>query len=67
MRWTAGPDASLRPLFFERNLYEKTLQLSQVLQAALLILQNDGLEIIHPHNLHFFGPRASDDASHSLP
>jgi hypothetical protein len=63
LQWTAGPNASLRPLFFEQTLYEKTLQLTEVLQSALAILQNDGLNIIHAHNLHFFSSQSGEEGS----
>jgi ABC-type transporter Mla subunit MlaD len=60
MQLAAGPNAALRPLLFERTVYERTLQLAEVLRMAIAVLQSDGLSIISARNLHFFRGRASD-------
>lgn len=60
LQMAAGPNAALRPLLYERTLYERTLQLVDVLNKAIALLQSDGLTLIGPRNLHFFRGKAAD-------
>lgn len=61
MQLSVGPHSGLRPLLLERTLYDRTLQLTETLRAALSILTVDGLDIIHAKNLHL---RRTHSSSH---